>query len=192
MIKLVFRECLCGLDLHYLPPPSRRSALIQWFRQSFSWSTWSAPNAGWCAPPSCRAWAGALSDWSSSTPNKADSDTEMTPEWGDKQERRGKKKSVNKTERMLETKHGGCNRWEFGDWKRKRLFCSKEFIAALSTVPFSCLHRFTVEPFSLLNNTQIIWRKKCLISLSYEILFRHVDSLKLPANCSVRWITTCR
>lgn len=60
------------------------SALIRWSHQSFSWSTWSALNAGWCAPLSCRAWAGALSDWSSSTPSTTDSDTETTPEigWG--------------------------------------------------------------------------------------------------------------
>lgn len=58
------------------------SALIRWSHQSFSWSTWSALNAGWCAPLSCRAWAGALSDWSSSTPSTTDSDTETTPEIG--------------------------------------------------------------------------------------------------------------
>lgn len=68
---------------HYFKYSSlHHSVLIRWSHQSFSWSTWSAQNAGWCAPLSCRAWAGALSDWSSSTPSTTDSDTEMTPEIG--------------------------------------------------------------------------------------------------------------
>lgn len=77
-----FSECFSGLYFKY--SSRHHSALIRWSHQSFSWSTWSALNAGWCAPLSCRAWAGALSDWSSSTPSTTDSDTETTPEigWG--------------------------------------------------------------------------------------------------------------
>lgn len=74
------RECFSRLYFKY--SSWHHSALIRWSHQSFSWSTWSAQNAGWCAPLSCRAWAGALSDWSSSTPSTTDSDTEMTPEIG--------------------------------------------------------------------------------------------------------------
>lgn len=87
-----FRECFSGLYFKY--SSRHHSALIRWSHQSFSWSTWSALNAGWCAPLSCRAWAGALSDWSSSTPSTTDSDTETTPEigWGGgRQERKDRR-----------------------------------------------------------------------------------------------------
>lgn len=97
---LFFRECFRGPYLKY--SSWHHSGLIRWSRQSFSWSTLSAQNAGWCAPPSCRAWAGAPSDWSSSTLSTADSDTERTPEVGRrKRGGRGRKRHVNKTHRKI-------------------------------------------------------------------------------------------
>lgn len=52
-LSLFFRECFNG---HYFKYSScYHSALIRWSHQSFSWSTWSAPNVGWCVPLSCQA-----------------------------------------------------------------------------------------------------------------------------------------
>jgi hypothetical protein len=59
---------------------TRRSVLIRWSRQSFSWLTSSARNVEWSALLLCRALAGALSDWSSSTRSITDSDSGMIPE----------------------------------------------------------------------------------------------------------------
>lgn len=102
-----FRECFRGPYSKY--SSWHLSGLIRWSRQSFSWSTLSAQNAGWCAPPSCRAWAGAPSDWSSSTLSTADSDTERTPEVGGRGRMRGgrgKKRHVNKTHRKILWREG--------------------------------------------------------------------------------------
>lgn len=95
MINFVFRECFSGPFFFYY------SALIRWSHQSFSWSTWSAQNVGWCAPLSCRAWAGALSDWSSSTPSTTDSDTEMTPEIEWKESGRGRYRRWQRRRRQI-------------------------------------------------------------------------------------------
>lgn len=94
-----FRECFRG---HYFKYSSwHHSVLIRWSHQSFSWSTWSAQNVGWCAPLSYRAWAGALSDWSSSTPSTTDSDTEMTPEIGRKKSGRGQERGRQQRKRRI-------------------------------------------------------------------------------------------